>query len=964
MWRSLLLIPLLYSSLLAACEEPIDLRIEWQGAFMEFTWNPHWTQSSWTLEMASTLDFSDAEPLATTSNPFYYWAFDNPASAALFFRVVAAESGDRPDVIPVETFEWPPQLHSFESDDLEPEAWEWSTNAFDGQQSLALTGHSAKALYLGGPALELSSTYRVAAYSEVVSDRQMVGFSDSLNVLWYVLWGEVGGYPDSPGQTGQVEISSYQGWFPTEEWAQFILPVGQDWQSKFGYPPAICEVIFSNQTEDDEGVFLVDCLEEISPLAIHRPACNPTWELLGQVGDSLSIRLTDLGQEESCQRFWHTGDGRSLPGESVEINVLAARDHRVVLEVIAEDGLQSFAHQVVPAAAGDYVRELRLGFTGDCMTARNYESNGGLIDLYGVDTLLANVRNEMQAVDLMSINLECPYTTVYEPHPTKSIIFRSHPDNLELFDRAGVDYCAMANNHVFDHMTEGMAESMTQLQNLGIANSGAGPNSWVARQPAFMSADGLSVGTLSFSDRTGHYNNAQPYLDAGPSRPGFAPWNRGIMQATIPQLAAQADLTVVQVHSGYEYSTAPVLALQDETSSAGAAWLAEEGIDPIAHGLLSRELLPNQSERSLRQEAIDLGADLVITHHPHILQGLELYEGGLIAHSLGNFLMDLSYVETMTTGMIEVEHGDEGLTEVLFRPAFLDRWVPRFATGYLAASICDHVAELSRPYGTWLLRAPGDEVGTLVLDTLAIQMETTIETHSVDLIDQTGIWESAPVALSQEAAISALRAQSAHAGLEVRIGRDILWWGTMEDEGATVWDINSSDEGFTNGEQWQGARSLWQQASPASSTNTYYIGRAPIDPARQHTLSGYIKNEAQGRANIQMRWYSSRNGSVIEEQVIGQLSGEQDWTQVWQDLDMPGAGDFYQVRVRTEADGLSNEAYFDDINLVEWEPWQSLETTDWQALPYPSSVRYIQLRSTFTGASVNVEVERSYPVPN
>jgi len=55
---------------------------------------------------------------------------------------------------------------------------------------------------------------------------------------------------------------------------------------------------------------------------------------------------------------------------------------------------------------------------------------------------------------------------------------------------------------------------------------------------------------------------------------------------------------------------------------------------------------PQMWDIEMRHFAIDNGADLVIVHHPHIIQGVEVYEGKLIAHSLGNFVFDLSYAET------------------------------------------------------------------------------------------------------------------------------------------------------------------------------------------------------------------------------------------------------------------------------------------------------------------------------
>jgi hypothetical protein len=958
--RQLLLLFIFVSSgAFAACEQSIDLDIHCVANQVELTWNPHWTQTAWRVELSHQADFTDFESLGTTSLPFFHWISDATSGSERFFRVIAVEAALEGEVLLIEDFEWPSDLHSFQDEDLDPSAWNWARDhAMDGEQSLRLSGYSAKALYIGGSELEMNSTYRVAAYSESPSDRQMIGFADSLNTLWYVLWGEEGGYPDSPGQTAQAEISSYQGWFPTEEWTSFLLPIGQDWMSKFGYTPTLCEVVFTNRTASHAGCVRFDSLEDVTGLSAARPACMPTWQNNGLVGDSLEVQLVDMGNAESCTRRWFTGDGRVIQGAQATLRLLASRDHRLVLEVRSEDDLISYADLLVPASVGGDSRNMRLGFTGDVMTARNYIGINSLIDLYGADTLFSNVRERFQSMDLMSVNLETPYTTVNDPHPTKGIIFRANPEDLSLLVNAGVDYAALANNHVFDHLQDGMNETMQHLSDRAIACSGAGSSSWIARQPAFMSAQGLSVGTISMSDRTGHYNNAQPYLDAGPSRPGFAPWNRGEMQATIPALSETVDLTIVQVHSGYEYSQAPVMNQGVEPSAEGDRWLLEEGVDPISHGLLSRELLPNQSERSLRQEAIDLGANLVITHHPHILQGLELYEGALIAHSLGNFLMDLSYVETKITGLLEVEMGDAGLSEVLFHPAFLNRYIPRFATGDLAAQICDYVAELSRPYGTWLLRPTASNEGLVVLDTLNANLNSTFETLVINLGNQDGTWISAPTPLGLDGVLASVRAQSENSGVEVRLGRNLVWWGGMEDEGAYVWEINSANEGHSTAEAHVGSQSLWQEASAGGSTSTYYTGRAPVVPTRAHSLLGYMKTSAEATARLQMRWYSSRYGDVIETQDLPEVSQNPAWTQRWANLDMPSEGDFYQLRCRTLGLGTTGEAYFDDVELIEWDEWQPLETSLPLELPFPSDLRFVQIRRASALPSLSLEVER------
>ena len=87
----------------------------------------------------------------------------------------------------------------------------------------------------------------------------------------------------------------------------------------------------------------------------------------------------------------------------------------------------------------------------------------------------------------------------------------------------------------------------------------------------------------------------------------------------------------------------------------------------------------------------------MINHHPHVLQGFESYRGKLIAHSLGNFVFDLPYAETMPTLVLTLEMDKHGITGQRITPAFIDDWIPRPATGNLGREIIGWLADASRP---------------------------------------------------------------------------------------------------------------------------------------------------------------------------------------------------------------------------------------------------------------------------
>ena len=84
---------------------------------------------------------------------------------------------------------------------------------------------------------------------------------------------------------------------------------------------------------------------------------------------------------------------------------------------------------------------------------------------------------------------------------------------------------------------------------------------------------------------------------------------------------------------------------------------------------------PQMWDRTIRQFAIDEGADAVIVHHPHIIQGLEIYNGKMIAHSLGNFIFDLNYPETYPSIILNTEADESGFTGYSVTPIYIDDYL-------------------------------------------------------------------------------------------------------------------------------------------------------------------------------------------------------------------------------------------------------------------------------------------------
>ncbi len=280
-----------------------------------------------------------------------------------------------------------------------------------------------------------------------------------------------------------------------------------------------------------------------------------------------------------------------------------------------------------------------LAFTGDNKlqgrTAR-------AIERHGEDYPYAAVVELLSAADLAFGNLECPITDAALPTAGKSaesisagtnFVFKSSPEySARILAEAGFDVLSLANNHMMDYRAAGLEQTMSELDAHGIAVVGAGPDRAGASAPVVLECDGLRVAYLAYS------LVVPAQSQAGPHAPGINTLSqnyRSALERAITPLHGQADVIVCSFHWGTE-------------SSANAA---QYQID-IAHA------------------AVEAGADLVIGHHPHCLQGFEFYRDGLIAYSLGNFQFS-GPSHKLASCILTVEAGAEGIATVQLIPVWL-----------------------------------------------------------------------------------------------------------------------------------------------------------------------------------------------------------------------------------------------------------------------------------------------------
>lgn len=255
----------------------------------------------------------------------------------------------------------------------------------------------------------------------------------------------------------------------------------------------------------------------------------------------------------------------------------------------------------------------------------------------------------ISGADLAFANLECPASYLGTPYPGKppEVTFRARPGDLFALKAAGFDVISLANNHAGDYGSEALRETLEALRLLDIAVCGAGMNEAGSRSPAILSAGNRKIAFLAYAEPI------WSVLAAGDG-PGVAVLREDAVVADLAAARKQADIVVLSLHWGEEHRGQP-----------------------------------RESDRALARRLVDAGADAVIGHHPHVLQGAEFYRGAPILYSLGNFVFDMISPATYDGAAALLEFRDGRAAQLRFLPISIDRetYTPSRAEGEAADRI-------------------------------------------------------------------------------------------------------------------------------------------------------------------------------------------------------------------------------------------------------------------------------------
>jgi poly-gamma-glutamate capsule biosynthesis protein CapA/YwtB (metallophosphatase superfamily) len=243
-----------------------------------------------------------------------------------------------------------------------------------------------------------------------------------------------------------------------------------------------------------------------------------------------------------------------------------------------------------------------------------------------------HVRPMFHAADAIFMHLECPMTALGPDAPEPEIPHKARwkhakPPLAAALKAVGVSAVGLASNVM--HPRAAALSTVAALDAAGVPHAGAGANLAEARKPVILDVKGTKVGVLSYASVFWLYNHAANETEAGcatiKAHTGYEPDRRALempgappivntwpdaaelaaMEADVRMLKARADVVILSCHWGISSS--------------------HETID---------------YQRMIAKAAFAAGADLIIGHHPHVIQGAEIIEGKPVFYSLGNFAFD------------------------------------------------------------------------------------------------------------------------------------------------------------------------------------------------------------------------------------------------------------------------------------------------------------------------------------
>ncbi|MGK4002587.1 CapA family protein [Sorangium sp. So ce1036] len=558
--------------------------------------------------------------------------------------------------------------------------------------------------------------------------------------------------------------------------------------------------------------------------------------------------------------------------------------------------------------------------------------------------VLGFLRDVLSAADYTQVNLESPVTANPEtPHPYKSYTFFSYPETVRALALAGVDGVSLANNHMYDYLDGGVSDTLSAVPNAGLDGFGAGPDETTAKGTVlYRTIRGVDVAFQGFNQQVNDGTTLAAYTltasDGPPEKAGALALNRDTI-ADFMREDAPGYFAIPVLHGGIEYSD-----------------------------------YPSSGMRLRFTQLVQMGAGMVVAHHPHTIQGVGLVDAGagprFVFMSLGNMVFDQEVFETFQSYLAAIDideaaDGSRAVHRVQLIPFQNEGYVPKLVSGAWLDRAIRNIGHLSTtlPPSATAGGAADGLTGAVVFPSgpraaaasAASQYTTSerVEARAVPLASRS----TGPVAYPRSSAADSLAGLRTSAPASCDYGREIMLYGDFEDH-----DV---DDAFHEGSMWSmsdyrrvqnsvvrsgtGAMVFLRKSSSTTQVSTYMKNRVKFQPGRKLSLSGYLKGENAGQFRVQVYWYTSGGSSVSNSTMYTRAAGTYGWERFDIDLTPPSNAGSVRVyfRATPPATGEAN-TFLDDVSLVEWEGTIADGAAGF-AFPTPNDWSFVRCTAASTG---------------
>lgn len=545
-------------------------------------------------------------------------------------------------------------------------------------------------------------------------------------------------------------------------------------------------------------------------------------------------------------------------------------------------------------------KRVMLAFGGDVMMGRRYYKPyfGDEVLIHPENKLadskaiVENVKPYLSLADYAAVNLETQIATSKpEKRAPKGVTFYSQPEILDALSWSGVDYVTLGNNHTYDYLDSGLDSTLAALKQSDLGYSGAGINTHDALKAYHQTINDNDYAMLGY---VGWEGSARPSQTANDKHGGAAYGSMDNILTSVKREVAQHKTIIVQYHGSQEYANSPT-------------------------GVTEQRL----------KSALDQGAALAVAHHPHVTQGLELYNGKLIAYSMGNFIFDQNFSATQHSFILYVWLDEGRFHRAEIAPIYVKGYKPTPATGIQRNTVMKRLKTLSQARNTFITMNAGHGVITAANQAPANKLQQYVLNNN----------ESANSLYHLPWNNKIQQVILPSSDLKYRLGVNLINGSNLEN----FTSFNSAERGWlfnrdtTTAQQFTANGSSGLQLELASNTSQWFgmqSFRRVYKASYPMTINTSIRAlRASGDQAVIAKFYwqgRKKRGQKLfdalknsKKHFIGavELAKTNDWQEISLDFNSPRVG-YRSYRVLVEFENTNNKTVkldIDDFSLIEWQ---------------------------------------------